>query len=163
LRAGRGLRRGGSARSSLDPRPASSGRGVLGDRHGHRALAHGGGGRPWPDELRGPRGRAGPARRGPADGGPWAPARGRAPGGARAGGRGRGGGRGGGGGVGKPRLFSESARPERMPGWRIVKTGAFSYDKSTAYRSVIDLLRGYFEVYERENQQEVRDKVVGRV
>jgi len=66
-------------------------------------------------------------------------------------------------GVGKSRLFYEFARPERMPGWRIVKTGAFSYDKSTAYRSVIDLLRGYFEVYERENQQEVRDKVVGRV
>jgi len=37
------------------------------------------------------------------------------------------------------------------------------YEKSTAYRPVIDLLRGYFDVYERENQQEVRDKVVGRV
>jgi class 3 adenylate cyclase/tetratricopeptide (TPR) repeat protein len=66
-------------------------------------------------------------------------------------------------GVGKSRLFYEFARSERMPGWRIVKTGAFSYDKSTAYRPVIDLLRGYFDVYERENQQEVRDKVVGRV
>ena len=66
-------------------------------------------------------------------------------------------------GVGKSRLFYEFARSERMPGWRIVKTGAFSYDKSTAYRPVIDLLRGYFDVYERENQREVRDKVVGRV
>src|SRR5215813_12618512 len=43
-------------------------------------------------------------------------------------------------GVGKSRLFYEFARRERMPGWRIGKTGAFSYDKSTAYRPVIDLL-----------------------
>src|SRR5262245_6609495 len=66
-------------------------------------------------------------------------------------------------GVGKSRLFHEFTRAERMPGWRIVKTGAFSYDKSTAYRPVIDLLRGYFELSDRENQQEVRDKVVARV
>jgi len=66
-------------------------------------------------------------------------------------------------GVGKSRLFYEFTRAERMPGWRIVKTGAFSYEKSTAYRAVIDLLRGYFELSDRENQQEVRDKVVRRV
>ena len=66
-------------------------------------------------------------------------------------------------GVGKSRLFHEFTRAERMPGWRIVKTGAFSYDKSTAYRPVIDLLRGYFELYDRENQQEARNKVAGRV
>src|SRR5215467_7065656 len=66
-------------------------------------------------------------------------------------------------GVGKSRLFYEFTRAERMPGWRIVKTGAFSYEKSTAYRPVIDLLRGHFELSDRENQQEVRDKVVARV
>jgi class 3 adenylate cyclase len=66
-------------------------------------------------------------------------------------------------GVGKSRLFHEFTRAERMPGWRIVKTGAFSYDKSTAYRPVIDLLRAYFEVYDRGDRQEVRDKIVGHV
>src|SRR5438034_2345982 len=66
-------------------------------------------------------------------------------------------------GVGKSRLFHEFTRPERMPGWRIVKTGAFSYGKSTAYRPVIDLLRAYFNVYDRADQQEVRDKIVGQV
>src|SRR5213083_3084631 len=50
-------------------------------------------------------------------------------------------------GVGKSRLFHEFTRPERMPGWRVVKTGAASYDRSTAYRPVIDLLRAYFEVH----------------
>jgi len=66
-------------------------------------------------------------------------------------------------GVGKSRLFHEFTRAERMPGWRIVKTGAFSYGKSTAYRPVIDLLRAYFDVHDRADQQEVRDKVVGQV
>ena len=66
-------------------------------------------------------------------------------------------------GVGKSRLFHELTRAERMPGWRIVKTRAFSYDKSTAYRPVIDLLRAYFEVHERGDRQEVRDKIVGHV
>ena len=66
-------------------------------------------------------------------------------------------------GVGKSRLFHEFTRPERMPGWRIVKTGAFSYGKSTAYRPVIDLLRAYFNVNDRADQQEVRDKIVGQV
>ena len=66
-------------------------------------------------------------------------------------------------GVGKSRLFHEFTSAERMPGWRIVKTGAFSYGKSTAYRPVIDLLRAYFDVHDRADPQEVRDKVVGRV
>jgi len=66
-------------------------------------------------------------------------------------------------GVGKSRLFHEFTRAERMPGWRIVKTGAFSYGKSTAYRPVIDLLRAYFKVHDRADPQEVRDKVVGQV
>src|SRR5262249_47096627 len=66
-------------------------------------------------------------------------------------------------GVGKSRLFYEFTPAERMPGWRIVKTSAFSYDKSTAYRPVIALLGGYFELSDRENQQEVRDKVVRQV
>jgi class 3 adenylate cyclase/tetratricopeptide (TPR) repeat protein len=66
-------------------------------------------------------------------------------------------------GVGKSRLLHEFTRTERTPGWRIVKTGAFSYDKSTAYRPVIDLLRAYFEVYDRGDRQEVRDKIVGHV
>src|SRR6266540_367161 len=66
-------------------------------------------------------------------------------------------------GVGKSRLFHEFTRAERMPGWRIVKTGAFSYGKSTAYRPVIDLLRALFNVHDRADPQEVRDKVVGQV
>ena len=66
-------------------------------------------------------------------------------------------------GVGKSRLFHEFTRVERMPGWRIVKTGAASFGKPTAYRPIIDLLRAYFEVHDRGDRQEVRDKVAGYV
>jgi class 3 adenylate cyclase/tetratricopeptide (TPR) repeat protein len=66
-------------------------------------------------------------------------------------------------GVGKSRLFHEFTRAERMPGWRIVKTGALSYGKSTSYRPVIDLLRAYFNIYDRAEPQEVRAKVIEQV
>ena len=66
-------------------------------------------------------------------------------------------------GVGKSRLFHEFTRGERMPGWTILKAGAASYGKATAYRPVIDLLRGYFEVHDRGDQHEVREKVTGKV
>ena len=62
-------------------------------------------------------------------------------------------------GVGKSRLFHEFARPERMPGWIVVKAGAVSYGKTTAYGPVIDLLRAYFGVDDRDDPQDVRGKV----
>ena len=49
-----------------------------------------------------------------------------------------------------------------MPGWRILKTGAFSTaSRRPTGRSLICC--AYFEVYDRADQQEVRDKVVGQV
>jgi class 3 adenylate cyclase/tetratricopeptide (TPR) repeat protein len=66
-------------------------------------------------------------------------------------------------GVGKSRLFHEFTRVEQMPGWRILKTGAVSYGKAMVYRPVIDLLRAYFEVRDLGNQQEVREKIAGKV
>jgi class 3 adenylate cyclase len=66
-------------------------------------------------------------------------------------------------GVGKSRLFYEFTRAERMPGWRILKTGAASYGKGTAYRPVIDLLRTYFEIHDRGDPQEGREAITGKV
>jgi class 3 adenylate cyclase/tetratricopeptide (TPR) repeat protein len=66
-------------------------------------------------------------------------------------------------GVGKSRLFHEFTRVERMPGWRILKTGAASYGTATGYRPVIDLLRAYFEVHDRDDEHEVREKITGKV
>jgi class 3 adenylate cyclase/tetratricopeptide (TPR) repeat protein len=66
-------------------------------------------------------------------------------------------------GVGKSRLFYEFTRVERMPDWRILKTGAASYGKATAYRPVIDLLRAYFKLHDRSDQQEIRETITGKV
>src|SRR5207247_7195993 len=63
----------------------------------------------------------------------------------------------------RSRLSHDMPSRGRMPSWRISRTGACSYGKSTAYRPVIDLLRAYFNVYDRADQQEVRDKIVGQV
>lgn len=62
-------------------------------------------------------------------------------------------------GVGKSRLLHEFTRPERMPGWRVLKAGAVSYGKGTAYGPVIDLLRAYFMVTGRDAVPVVRDRV----
>ncbi len=66
-------------------------------------------------------------------------------------------------GIGKSRLFYEATRPERMSGWLVLKTGAASYGKTTAYRPVIDLLRAYFEIHDRGDQQDVRLRITTRL
>jgi len=66
-------------------------------------------------------------------------------------------------GIGKSRLFYEATRPERMPGWLILKTGAASYGKTTAYRPIIELLRAYFKIHDQADQQEVREGITARL
>ena len=66
-------------------------------------------------------------------------------------------------GVGKSRLVHEFTRPDRMPGWLVLKAGAVSYGKGTAYGPVIDLLREYFEVGEESDHQDVRERITTKV
>ena len=66
-------------------------------------------------------------------------------------------------GVGKSRLFHEFIHARRMRGWLILESGSVSYGKATAYLPVIQLLKGYFKIQDRDDHQEIRDKVIGRV
>ena len=66
-------------------------------------------------------------------------------------------------GVGKSRLFYEFTHSHRVQGWLILESGSVSYGKATAYLPVIDLLKGYFKIQDRDDQREIRDKVIGRV
>jgi len=66
-------------------------------------------------------------------------------------------------GVGKSRLFHEFTRPERMRGWLVLKVGAVSYGKTTAYGAVIELLRAYFGVNHWDEPGDVRAKVTSRL
>ena len=66
-------------------------------------------------------------------------------------------------GVGKSRLFYEFTHSHRVQGWFILESGSVSYGKATAYLPVVDLLKGYFKIQDRDDQREIRDKVIGRV
>jgi predicted ATPase/class 3 adenylate cyclase len=66
-------------------------------------------------------------------------------------------------GVGKSRLFYEFIHSHRVLGWLILESGSVSYGKATAYLPVIDLLKEYFKIQDRDDHREMRDKVIGRV
>jgi class 3 adenylate cyclase/tetratricopeptide (TPR) repeat protein len=66
-------------------------------------------------------------------------------------------------GVGKSRLVHEFTHSHRAQDWLILEASSVSYGKSTSYLPVIDLLKGYFKIGDRDDHREMRDKVLGRV
>jgi class 3 adenylate cyclase/tetratricopeptide (TPR) repeat protein len=66
-------------------------------------------------------------------------------------------------GVGKSRLTYEFTHSHRVQDWLILEASSVSYGKATSYLPVIDLLKGYFKIGDRDDQREMRAKVLGRV
>jgi class 3 adenylate cyclase/pimeloyl-ACP methyl ester carboxylesterase len=66
-------------------------------------------------------------------------------------------------GVGKSRLFFEFMRSHRTQAWLLLDGNAVSYGKATSYLPVIDLLKGYFQIDDRDPTQRRREKVTGKV
>jgi class 3 adenylate cyclase/tetratricopeptide (TPR) repeat protein len=66
-------------------------------------------------------------------------------------------------GVGKSRLVYEFTHSHRTQGWLILEAGSVSYGKATSYLPVIDLLRAYFKIHDRETHREIREKVTGKL
>ena len=66
-------------------------------------------------------------------------------------------------GVGKSRLTYEFTHSYRVQDWLTLEASSVSYGKATSYLPVIDLLKGYFKIGDRDNHREMRDKVTGRV
>ena len=64
-------------------------------------------------------------------------------------------------GVGKSRLVYEFTHSHRLHGWRILESASVSYGKATSYLPVIDLLKGYFKIQDRDDLRDIRDKVAG--
>src|SRR5262249_16645344 len=69
----------------------------------------------------------------------------------------------GGPGVGKSRLFPEFTHSHRTEGWRIVESSSVSYGKATAFLPVIDLMKAYFRIDERDDERDVREKITGKL
>jgi class 3 adenylate cyclase/tetratricopeptide (TPR) repeat protein len=66
-------------------------------------------------------------------------------------------------GVGKSRLVYEFTHSHRTQDWLVLEAGSVSYGKATSYLPVIDLLKAYFKVHERETHRESREKVTGKL
>ncbi len=66
-------------------------------------------------------------------------------------------------GVGKSRLVYEFTHSHRTQDWLILEASSVSYGKATSYLPVIDLLKAYFKVHDRETHREIREKVTGKL
>jgi class 3 adenylate cyclase/tetratricopeptide (TPR) repeat protein len=66
-------------------------------------------------------------------------------------------------GVGKSRLVYELTHSHHRQGWLVLESASVSYGKSTSYLPVIDLLKGYFKIQDRDELREIREKVTGRL
>src|SRR5215475_1510534 len=66
-------------------------------------------------------------------------------------------------GVGKSRLFWEFTHSRRIVDWLILESGSVSYGKATPYLPLIDLLKAYFKITDRDDQRKIREKVTGKL
>jgi class 3 adenylate cyclase/tetratricopeptide (TPR) repeat protein len=66
-------------------------------------------------------------------------------------------------GVGKSRLVHEFTHSNRLHGWLVLECAAVSYGKAMSYLPVINLLKDYFEIWDRDDLREIRDKVTGKL
>jgi class 3 adenylate cyclase len=66
-------------------------------------------------------------------------------------------------GVGKSRLVHEFTHSHRLQGWLTLESASVSYGKATSYLPVIDLLKGYFKIQDRDDLREIREKVTGKL
>ncbi|OGA11609.1 MAG: hypothetical protein A2W68_12680 [Betaproteobacteria bacterium RIFCSPLOWO2_02_64_14] len=66
-------------------------------------------------------------------------------------------------GVGKSRLVWEFTRSHSTQGWLLVESGSVSYGKATPYLPVIELLKAYCRIQERDDQREIRERVAGKL
>jgi class 3 adenylate cyclase/tetratricopeptide (TPR) repeat protein len=66
-------------------------------------------------------------------------------------------------GVGKSRLFWEFTHSHRAQGWLLLESGSVSYGKASAYLPVIDLLKAYFSINDRDEHRQIREKVIGKL
>jgi AAA ATPase domain/Adenylate and Guanylate cyclase catalytic domain len=66
-------------------------------------------------------------------------------------------------GVGKSRLIYEFTHSHHLQGWLVLESASVSYGKATSYLPVIDLLKGYFKIQDRDDLREVREKMTGKL
>jgi tetratricopeptide (TPR) repeat protein len=66
-------------------------------------------------------------------------------------------------GVGKSRLVYECVHTHQTQGWLVLESASVSYGKATPYFPVLDLLRCYARVDERDDTRTIRARVTGQL
>ncbi len=66
-------------------------------------------------------------------------------------------------GVGKSRLFWEFTHSHHVHGWLVLEAGAVPYGKTTPYLPVIDVLKTYCGIGDRDDRRAIRDKLTGKL
>jgi tetratricopeptide (TPR) repeat protein len=66
-------------------------------------------------------------------------------------------------GVGKSRLIHEFVYAHRPEGWRVLEGTSVSYGQAMSYLPVVDLLKQYFAIQDRDRPYEIREKIAGRL
>jgi predicted ATPase len=66
-------------------------------------------------------------------------------------------------GVGKSHLVYEGIHSSHTQGWRVLESTSVSYGKATPYFPVLDLLRRYAHLDERDDPRTIRAKVTGQL
>ncbi|HSB82575.1 MAG TPA: AAA family ATPase, partial [Candidatus Methylomirabilis sp.] len=66
-------------------------------------------------------------------------------------------------GVGKSRLYWEFAHSPRTQGWLVLEGRSVSYGKGMAHLPVLDILRTYFQIDDRDDGRKIREKVLGKL
>ena len=66
-------------------------------------------------------------------------------------------------GIGKSRLYFEFTRSHHVRDWLTIESGSVSYGKATPYLPLVDLLKAYFKIEDRDDQRQVREKITGKL
>src|SRR5206468_7725505 len=66
-------------------------------------------------------------------------------------------------GVGKSRFVWEVTHSHRVHSWLVLQAGSVSYGKATSYLPVVDLLKSYFAIEDRDGPRAVREKLTGKL
>src|SRR5262249_11392058 len=66
-------------------------------------------------------------------------------------------------GVVKSRLLYEFGHSHHTQGWRVLESASISYGKATPYFPIIDLLKRYGHIEERDDPRTIRAKVTGQI
>jgi tetratricopeptide (TPR) repeat protein len=66
-------------------------------------------------------------------------------------------------GVGKSRLPWEFTRSHHSHGWLVLESSSVSYGKATPYLPVIELLKAYCRIQDRDDPRAIRERVAGKL